>query len=380
MRTNKILRFKDASVPEELETRYVFVDTSMYESKNYQFHQHALGRFKDLCNEHKLYLLISPVVDGEIISHLTEKALEAANHVKEFKKTIKILRNLPELKHHGIFDELTKNDIERLLLEKYQEFKDEAVYEWVDIDLAKPSVVIEHYFQKTPPFSDKKKDEFPDALMLISLLEWAKQKKTRVYILSNDGDMVSFCNSSGGWLEAVLDLDGFISLVLNNEEELKDLVKFSTERFGECLDEIKSSLEESINDIEYSTSGYDIDDEVTEVNAFDLEIVDTNIIKADREYAEFSLTVKFTVEAWHSLTDYDRSIWDSEDKKYIFTAQTSRKVRDTVTCKAYAWIDFEDGLAVNTVLNEVYIEDSYVELDPDDGDIIDTQEHELFYY
>ena len=365
-------------MPEELETRYVFVDTSMYESKNYQFHQHALGRFKDLCNEHNLYLLISPVVDGEIISHLTEKAHEAAKHVKEFKKTIKILRNLPELKHHGIFDELTKNDTERLLLEKYEEFKDEAVYEWVDIDLAKPSVVTEHYFQKTPPFSDKKKDEFPDALMLISLLEWAKQKKTRVYILSNDGDMVSFCNTSGGWLEAVSDLDGFISLVLNNEEELKDLAKFSTERFGECLDEIKSSLEENINDIEYSTSGYDIDDEVTDVNAFDLEIVDTNIIKADREYAEFSLTVKFTVEAWHSLTDYDRSIWDSEDKKYIFTAQTSRKVRDTVTCKAYAWIDFEDGLAVNTVLNEVYIEDSYIELDPDNGDIIDTQEHELF--
>jgi len=365
-------------VPEELETRYVFVDTSMYESKNFQFHQHALGRFKDLCSEHKLYLLTSPVIDGEIISHLTEKAHEAAKHVKEFKKTIKILRNLPELKHHGVFEELTKKEAEDLLLEKYTEFKSEAVYEWVDVDLAKPSVVTEHYFNKTPPFSDKKPYEFPDALILISLLEWAKQKNIRVYVLSKDGDMESFCNSSGGWLEAVLDLDGFISLVLNNEEELKDSAKFSTERFGECLDEIKRILEESISDIEYSTSGYDIDDEVTDVDAFDLEIVDSNIIKADREYAEFSLTVKFTVEAWHSLTDYDRSIWDSEDKKYIFTAQTSRKVRDTVTCKAYAWIDFEDGLPANTVLNEVYIEDSYVELDPDEGEIIDYQEHEIF--
>lgn len=365
-------------MPEELETRYVFVDTSMYESKNYQFHQHALGRFKDLCREHNLYLLMSPVIDGEIISHLTEKAHEAAKHVKEFKKTIKILRNLPELKHHGIFHELTKNEAERLLLEKYKEFKDEAAFEWVDIDLAKPSVVTDHYFNKIPPFSEKKKDEFPDALMLISLLEWAKQKSIKIYILSKDGDMENFCDSSGGWLEVVSDLDAFISLVINNEEELKDLANFSTARFKECLDDIKRHLEESINDIEYSTSGYDIDDEVTEVDASDLEIVDANIIKADREYAEFSLTVKFTVEAWHRLTDYDRSVWDSEDKNYIFTAQTSRKVRDTVTCKAYAWIDFEDGLAANTVLNEVYIEDSYIELNPDDGEIIDVHEHELF--
>ncbi|WP_444924457.1 PIN domain-containing protein [Microbulbifer sp. DLAB2-AF] len=365
-------------MPEELETRYVFVDTSMYESKNYQFHQHALGRFKGLCSEQNLYLLMSPVIDGEITSHLAEKAHEAAKHVKEFKKTIKVLRNLPDLKHHGIFEELTKSDTEKLLLEKYAEFKDEAVHEWVDIDLAKPSVVTEHYFKKTPPFSGKKKDEFPDALMLISLLEWAKQKNARVYILSKDGDMDSFCNTSDGWLEAVSDLDGFINLVINNDEELKDLAKFANDRFGECLDEITRSLEESINDLEYSTSGYDIDDEVTDVNAYDLEIVDTNIIKADREYAEFSLTVKFAVEAWHSLTDYDRSIWDSEDKKYLFTAQTSRKVRDIVTCKAYAWIDFEDGLAVNTALNEVYIEDSYIELDPDNGELIEIEEHELF--
>ncbi len=204
-------------MPEKLETRHVFVDTSIYESKNYQFHQHTLGRFKDLCNEQNLYLLMSSIIDREITSHLTKKAHEAAKHVKEFKKTIKILRNLPELKHHGIFDELTKSKTENLLLEKYAKFKEEAVREWVDIDLAKPSVVTEHYFKKIPPFSDKKKDEFPDALMLISLLEWAKQKNTRIYVLSKDGGMNSFCKTSGGWLKAVSDLDEFISLVINVE-------------------------------------------------------------------------------------------------------------------------------------------------------------------
>ncbi len=79
-----------------LKTRFVFVDTSMYENKNYQFHQHALGSFKELCCEDNLYLLISPIVEEEVRSHLKAKSREAAKHVKEFKKTVTIQHPVKE--------------------------------------------------------------------------------------------------------------------------------------------------------------------------------------------------------------------------------------------------------------------------------------------
>lgn len=360
-----------------LKTRYVFVDTSMYESKNFQFHQHALGRFKELCGEHILYLLINSVVEGEVRSHLIEKANEAAKHVKEFKKTIRILRNLPELSHYGIFEELQKSSVEQLLLEKFKEFIDEAVYEVIDLDVASISAIVEKYFNKKPPFSNKKKDEFPDAIILESLLSWAKSKETRVYVLSTDGDMKDYCDLHGEYLSCVDDLDKFINLVVKTEDKLSDVSKFAEEQFDIHVNEIKKILEDKINIIEYTTSGY-FDNEVEEVNAYGLSIIDRNIIKASREYAEFSLSIKFTVEAWHRLIDYDRSIWDSEDRRYIFSAYTSRKIEHEVGCNAYVWIDYEDGLAANTNLNEVNIEDSYIELDPDSGVQLDSKEHNLF--
>lgn len=364
----------------ELETRYVFVDTSMYENKNFQFHQHTLGRFKELCSDHILYLLINSVVDNEVKSHLIEKGQESARHVRDFKKTIKILRNLPEIKHHAIFEELKKEDVERLLLEKFESFKDEAVYENIDINLASLDTIITKYFGKEAPFSNKKKNEFPDAIILESLQEWAKEKTVSVYVLSVDNDMKLFCQNSGGWLTYIDNLDDFINLVVTTENKLSDLSKFAEEQLESQISELESQLEDLINSIEYTTIGYDIDDEIRDCNAYDLVILEKNIIKVDREYAEFSLSIKFTVDAWHDLTDYDRSIWDSEDKKYMFMAKTSRKVQHEVQCNTYILIEFEDALAINTYLSEINIEDSYIELDPDNGMELECEEHDIFDY
>jgi len=43
----------------ELETRLVFLDTSAYENKNYQFGQYALGRLQELIKQEKIHLLIT---------------------------------------------------------------------------------------------------------------------------------------------------------------------------------------------------------------------------------------------------------------------------------------------------------------------------------
>lgn len=362
----------------EFETRFVFVDTSMYQQKNFQFHLYALGRFKELCEEESLYLLMNKVVESEVKKHLIQKAHEAANHIKEFKSTIKILRNLPELPHHGIFEELPKSNVESMLLEKFDNFIEYAVHEYVDLDLASTSKIVDSYFNFKPPFSQSKPNEFPDAIMLEALLSWSKSKSNKVYVLSTDGDMKNFCASHPNQLEYIDDLDSFINMVVTNEDKLSDITSFSKSQLDLEMDNVIEMLDEQINSIEYSTLGYDIDDEVNNTEAFDLKIKDVNIIKADKNYSEFSLSISFTVDAWHNLTDYDRSIWDSEDKVYMFTAQTSRKVRHQVFCKAYVWLNHEDGLPANVDIQDAYIEDSYLELDPDDGEIIKSVEHEIF--
>lgn len=363
---------------DELESRFVFVDTSMYQSKNFQFYQHALGRFTDLCQENAINLLMSPVVEQEVRSHLISQGTEAARNIKDFKKTIKILRNLTNLPQHSIFSELTKETINENLIENFDNFLFDAVYEKVSVGEASLESIVNSYFNKVAPFSDKKKSEFPDAIILSSLLAWAKKNNSQVYVLSTDGDMADFCENSNGWLIYSNDLDRFIGDVIFTEDKLKDLSAFALDQYKAVKDEVEALFEEQLDSIEYTSSGFDLDNEITEIETSALTIGSINVIKADRDYAEFSLELTFDVEAWHSFSDYDRSIWDSEDKKYIFVAQSSRHIRNTVKCIGYVTIQYEEGLSVNTTLDSVEVEDSYIELDPNEGIELSFVEHDLF--
>lgn len=66
----------------ELQTRLVFIDTCAYESKNFQFGQHALGRLQELVENEKIHLLITDVTRSEIEAHLHKKSDDAASKIK----------------------------------------------------------------------------------------------------------------------------------------------------------------------------------------------------------------------------------------------------------------------------------------------------------
>lgn len=79
----------------ELQTRLVFIDTSAFEKKNYQFGQHALGRLQELIEDEKIHLLITDVTRKEIDSHLKHKSEEAASMIKKMQRDAMFLRNTP---------------------------------------------------------------------------------------------------------------------------------------------------------------------------------------------------------------------------------------------------------------------------------------------
>lgn len=58
----------------ELESRLVFIDTSVYESKNYQFTEHTLGNLCDFLESKKIHLLITQITINEIKAHLLSKS------------------------------------------------------------------------------------------------------------------------------------------------------------------------------------------------------------------------------------------------------------------------------------------------------------------
>jgi len=57
--------------------------------------------------------------------------------------------------------------------------------------------VLDDYFARRPPFSAKKKAEFPDAISIASICRWCEQNHATAYVVSEDGDLRECCSDSG---------------------------------------------------------------------------------------------------------------------------------------------------------------------------------------
>lgn len=58
----------------ELQSRLVFIDTSAFENKNFQFSSHKLDQLCGYLEESKLHLLTTEITILEVKKHLNEKA------------------------------------------------------------------------------------------------------------------------------------------------------------------------------------------------------------------------------------------------------------------------------------------------------------------
>jgi hypothetical protein len=56
--------------------------------------------------------------------------------------------------------------------------------------------VLDDYFEQRPPFSEKKKSEFPDAFAAAALEAWCKKKSEKILVISGDGDWPIICEGS----------------------------------------------------------------------------------------------------------------------------------------------------------------------------------------
>jgi hypothetical protein len=81
------------------------------------------------------------------------------------------------------------------------------------------------YFQEKPPFSGKKKSEFPDAIVLSSLRDWSSQKRKKVYAVSGDEDFKASCGNEGNLIHAE-SLRAVISMATVTKRVQNDLRKF----------------------------------------------------------------------------------------------------------------------------------------------------------
>jgi hypothetical protein len=305
----------------ELKSRIVFLDTNIYEGKNFQFSTHALKAFKQLVDDAQIRLLITDPTIGEVRSHIREKAEDAVREIKRIKKDAMILRNVPGIPAHGIFADIKVSDVEDVLNRDFEEFISGENVEHVSIEGVSAGQIFARYFNLKAPFAiGEKRKEFADAYVLLAINALSEGRGWPVHVVTNDRDMHRFSEEHPN-LICSDSLDELMDAV--NKAKAIEPAEFAETAYAKVADQVLELVSQSLEGVDVDiidTDGVEVDLDFVEYS--ELAFVSKNLLSVDSEYCVYSLTFSVRVDTLESIKDYDRSPFDHEDGRYVFVLET----------------------------------------------------------
>lgn len=148
----------------------VFLDTNVYVSANYSFHNASFSRLCSLAESGQLQLVINSVIEGEVRAHIEDNVKKAVKELEQATKNraFASFRNAPDFK-----ESLKISDTEDWVTWALAEFSDFLVschVRRIPLNGIDVEAMVEDYFQQRLPFEHRKPEEFKDAIAIRSLI------------------------------------------------------------------------------------------------------------------------------------------------------------------------------------------------------------------
>lgn len=238
-----------------LRTKYVFVDTQALRKARFDWTGRTLSKLAEFAARGQLSLLVTEVIIGEVKSQLAELLAEANNAV------IKHSSILGQLDASGALDRLRDQETALSTLEKaFNNFLQRT--DAVNVPLiSNIKDVLGDYFARRPPFSTKKKAEFPDAISIASIRQWCKQADATAYVVSDDPDLKACCPDDGPLfhVESIAEIISRATVSHELRERLERALAASEDFHAALADAIKGS------DVEFTRSSGIVSARITDV-------------------------------------------------------------------------------------------------------------------
>ena len=311
---------------------YAFIDTSILDPMHNDYGRIdvTFENLKKHISNNKLVLFTHEIVIKEIENHIKlelRKKLEEYDKIQKSKELILLTKSK---KYKRIFHDI---DIAKAITETIKCFKEKiSDTGFLVIKTGNISIknIVNNYFLCKPPFSERKKSEFPDALMLESIKS-SFRDIDNIHIVSADSDWekVSIDNkfSYHKNLNSLLDY-------LNRQNQIAETIqKFIDSKSTKS--NINSRVLEIIRNMNFRICGQEIDRKGI-VSGFDYEyneLMNVNITGIRTSYIEdieykdndkdkglhstviIKCNVNLTFDCIYN--DIDNLMWDSEEKEYI---------------------------------------------------------------
>lgn len=275
----------------------VVLDTNVFGNPDtYNFNSIKLASIaKTISNSKNIDLFLPNISLDEIQKHIKFALINDKNVINQ-NATEYFKRNLDK----NIYEEINKREIEKL--------DDFLVNNDINIILCEYytniSQVINWYFNMEYPFEEKKKDEFPDAMIVSAIINYFPTKDyNKIYIISDDNGFQKAIESNTTY-----------KMYKNIDELLKEIFKYDTSE----ITKIKNLLnkEKVLYDIDNyylcSPSSSDILDvqiDTAGINSIEILNVDN---KKTKTTITFEVDVNLDLSGDIQIEDVYSSIYDKE--------------------------------------------------------------------
>ncbi|MET3603212.1 hypothetical protein ABIC99_000996 [Sphaerotilus sulfidivorans] len=364
------------------------IDTNLIQAAGYNFTQGALHQLPKQLPE-SIGLQLPEIVVSEIVKHRMNSVHKAHSQLRNSADELKRLTAIDTLMVRDSIDQL--NTIEVATQRFTEEVHDYAlqcrgaVLPTAGADAA--ASLFADYFAERPPFglSQKKKCEFPDAMCLWLLEQYAKENDTIGIIASDDKGWKQYAERSDR-LYCVESIDELARLFAATNEHAKAIKEKIAAAIADAGSPLGSALIEKINrhvansqwdtsDI-YTSSSYRVESEFydADVAAYSIE-GDVNVwsVKGEPTTWVVELKVSITVDVHISVEFF---AWDWIDKEELslgsqsFTTQNGVDVDVYLTCSdVYLETPLRDWITEIEIADGNYsIERFEVEIDYGDSE------------
>lgn len=201
--------------------------------------------------------------------------------------------------------------------------------------------IIDDYFNENAPFKNGiKKNEFPDAIVLNSIESWCEDNDTKVYVVSQDGDLNSFESKNLIPIKEYDKLLDQISFTFSRENFNLKIDEIITDSNDEIIEAIKDSFVDSFPSS--ATDDYSwIEFEIDSIEDVEISLIDHSLLSSYDNTAEIEITAetKYTLKA--SYEDDDTGWYDKETGEYYGREYVHKKTTNSCELKVIFEIEME---------------------------------------
>ena len=326
---------------------YVFIDTSFFVSDGYFREGGHVHRLFDLAEQGHITILMPAITEHEWKNKYDHSGSPRFNKSDLAKHAARM--GTEDAKQFISSYTAQIEAYSKLMEDAWNHHMDRANLVRLDYDYPADKLkdICEKYTKGEKPFGPgKKKDEFPDAFALASIVKYAEEYHIdKIYVFSQDNDITEFSNGILTFETPKSFLERFnlqiIPQFTDAQQEQADIDKNLLKCYIDTqpvvlVSQITDKIEEYLqDDSNYAERFNYVDIESIDLQKLDIHFNSDNleILSITKESIEASLLID--VYAIISVThfDEDMSIWDSEEKDYLFRFDTTTKVKLLTTCQ-----------------------------------------------